>query len=42
MNFESIIMGVAAFVIIGAFHPIVIKAEYHFSHRIWPAFCAAV
>ena len=41
MNFEPVIMGVAALAIIGAFHPIVIKAEYHFSHRIWPAFGTA-
>ena len=41
MNFEPIIMGVAAFVIIGAFHPVVIKAEYYFSYKIWWAFAVA-
>ncbi len=35
MNYESILVGVAAFAIIGVFHPIVIKAEYYFSVRIW-------
>ena len=38
MNFEPVIMGVASFIIIGVFHPIVIKAEYYFSYRIWPVF----
>lgn len=38
LNFESIGIGVAAFMIIGVFHPIVIKCEYHFSYRIWPLF----
>ena len=40
MNFEPVIMGVAAFFIIGVFHPIVIKAEYYFSYRIWWLFAA--
>lgn len=38
MNWEGIIIGAAAFIIIGIFHPIVIKSEYHFSKRIWPIF----
>ncbi|MBQ7746612.1 MAG: DUF4491 family protein [Spirochaetia bacterium] len=38
MNFEPVIMGAVAFFIIGVFHPIVIKAEYYFSCRIWPVF----
>ena len=38
MNFEAVIVGVSSLVIIGAFHPIVIKAEYHFSSRCWWAF----
>ena len=41
MNFEGIIVGLATFLIIGIFHPIVIKAEYHFSSRCWPVFLAA-
>ena len=40
MNFEPVVMGVAAFFIIGVFHPIVIKAEYYFSYRIWWLFAA--
>lgn len=38
MNFYGIIIGVVAFVIIGIFHPIVIKCEYYFSKEIWPIF----
>lgn len=38
MNFEGIIVGLATFLIIGLFHPIVIKAEYHFGRQCWWAF----
>ena len=38
MQYEGLIIGVLAFLIIGIFHPIVIKAEYHFSEKIWPLF----
>jgi len=38
MNFEGIIIGAAAFLIIGIFHPIVVKGEYHFGVKIWPSF----
>ena len=38
MNYQGILIGGAAFVIIGVFHPIVIKAEYHYGTRIWPVF----
>ncbi len=38
MNFYGIILGIACFISIGVFHPIVIKCEYHFSYRIWPVF----
>ena len=31
MNWPALGVGLAAFVIIGAFHPVVIKAEYYFS-----------
>lgn len=41
MNWESIFVWLAAFVIIGVFHPIVIKGEYYFSKRIWPLFLIA-
>ena len=38
MNTSGIITGLASFIIIGIFHPIVIKCEYYFSARIWPVF----
>lgn len=41
MNFQGIGIGIVCFLAIGIFHPIVIKAEYYFSARIWPVFFAA-
>lgn len=35
MNFEGILLGLASFACIGAFHPIVIKAEYYLGIRCW-------
>ena len=40
MNFNGVVIGAAAFLAIGLFHPIVVKAEFHFGKRIWPAFLA--
>jgi hypothetical protein len=37
-NFEGIILGFATFLIIGLFHPIVIKAEYYFGVKFWIVF----
>jgi hypothetical protein len=41
MRIEGLIIGVIAFGVIGAFHPIVIKAEYYFTEKIWPLFLIA-
>lgn len=41
MHVQGLIIGICAYVIIGFFHPIVIKSEYYFSSRIWPAFLIA-
>lgn len=41
MNFEGIIVGLLTFFIIGLFHPIVIKAEYHFGKECWWVFLLA-
>lgn len=41
MNFDGIIIGSAVFLIIGVFHPIVIKSEYYFSYKIWKLFLLA-
>ncbi|MBE5934814.1 MAG: DUF4491 family protein [Lachnospiraceae bacterium] len=38
MNFEGLIIGVIVFLLIGVFHPIVIKAEYYFTKNVWPVF----
>lgn len=35
LHFIGIITGVATFLIIGIFHPIVIKGEYYFGTKIW-------
>jgi hypothetical protein len=40
MNWQGIIIGGMAFLIIGIFHPIVIKGEYYFGKKIWPVFLA--
>ena len=38
MNFTGIIIGGALFLMIGIFHPIVIKAEYYYGTKCWPIF----
>lgn len=38
MYFQGIIIAVATFLIIGIFHPIVIKAEYYWGVKCWPWF----
>jgi hypothetical protein len=38
MNFSGALIGLIAFIIIGIFHPVVVKTEYYFSHRVWPIF----
>ena len=35
MYFTGLIIGVATFLIIGLFHPLVIKGEYYFGVRCW-------
>lgn len=41
INFGGVILGACTFLVIGLFHPIVIKAEYYFGVRCWWAFAAA-
>lgn len=41
MYLHGVILGLVSFLTIGIFHPIVIKAEYHFSEKIWPVFALA-
>jgi len=38
VHWSGIVIGAAAFLIIGVFHPIVIKCEYYFSQKVWPLF----
>lgn len=38
MNLEGILLGAGAFLCIGLFHPLVIKAEYYWGVRSWWAF----
>ena len=38
MNFSGLIIGLATFLCIGIFHPLVIKAEYHFGVGCWWVF----
>lgn len=37
-NLLGLIIGISTFLIIGLFHPIVIKGEYYFGTRCWWAF----
>ena len=41
MNFTGIIVGLATFIVIGIFHPIVIKAEYYLGTKCWWMFLVA-
>jgi len=40
LHFEGLLLGLATFLVIGIFHPIVIKTEYHFGTRPWWIFLA--
>ena len=35
MNFSGIVIGIATFLVIGLFHPLVIKAEYYIGVKSW-------
>lgn len=41
MYFTGLVIAIGTFLLIGVFHPIVIKAQYYFGDRVWPAFLAA-
>ena len=38
LHFTGLVIGIATFLIIGLFHPIVIKGEYYFGVKIWWVF----
>ncbi len=35
LHFEGLLLGVCTFLVIGIFHPIVVKTEYYFGTRPW-------
>lgn len=41
LNWNGIVIAAATFLIIGVFHPIVIKSEYYFGVRCWWCFLIA-
>lgn len=41
LYFTGLVIGAATFFIIGLFHPLVIKSEYHFGVKCWWAFALA-
>ena len=38
LHFSGLIIGICTFLIIGFFHPVVVKCEYHFGTRCWWVF----
>ena len=38
LNWEGLIVGISSLIVIGAFHPLVIWCEYHFTQKVWPVF----
>ena len=38
IQYEGFIIGIVTFLLIGLFHPVVIKSEYYFGTKIWPLF----
>ena len=41
MHIEGLLIGIFCYAVIGIFHPIVVKGQFHFTDKIWPAFLAA-
>ena len=41
MNLTGLLVGLATFLVIGLFHPLVIKAEYYIGVKSWVAFAVA-
>jgi len=38
MNFIGLVIAITTFLVIGLFHPVVIKSEYYFGTKCWPLF----
>ncbi len=41
LNITGILIAIVSYAVIGLFHPIVIRCQYHFTDRVWPGFLAA-
>lgn len=41
MNLTGLLVGLSTFLIIGIFHPLVIKAEYYIGYKSWVIFALA-
>ena len=41
MNFTGLLVGLSTFLVIGLFHPLVIKAEYYIGIKSWIIFAVA-
>lgn len=41
IHFSGLVIGISTFLIIGLFHPIVVKAEYYWGTRCWWVFLLA-
>jgi hypothetical protein len=41
MLYDGILIGLIAFLVIGLFHPLIVKGERYFSYEIWPFFLFA-
>ena len=35
INFDGLLIGIVTFLIIGMFHPVVVKAEYYWGTKCW-------
>ena len=35
INFDGLLIGIVTFLIIGLFHPVVVKAEYYWGTKCW-------
>lgn len=38
IHFDGLLIGIVTFLVIGLFHPIIIKAEYHWGTKCWWVF----
>ena len=42
INFDGLLIGIVTFLIIGLFHPVVVKAEYYWGTKCWWIFLVFV